>query len=213
MMKRILIGLAVLCLTICAGCADTETAESEVTPTPVETATPLPETLSPSPTEDPTPTPTAAPKFTIGEKISYVLFEGTTDGGKALSLWLRSDGKEVIKDFIPDGLDVPMYTAADETSAEGEFPAVTDETRHLRVVADIDLLKSGLLSALLPAFEAETGYICEIYAGDTPLLSAEAEEGTADILLIKENDVSEIGSIRNHYPASYKFVSTEYSIG
>ena len=174
--------------------------------TPAPTAEPTPE-----PTEVPTPEPTAAPRFAAGEEVGYVLCEGKTDGAKALSRWLRSAGRDVLAAFIPEGLDTPMYIPLLPEAAEEEFPAATDETRIVRVAADTELLESGILSAWLPAFEADTGFIAEVYAGDAAVLTAEAAAGTADVLLMKTTDASAAGSM-THYPLRYDLMSTIYSV-
>ena len=164
-----------------------------------------------APTTEPTPEPTAAPRFAVGDETVYVLCEGRSDGAKALSRWLRSEGKDAAESFIPDGLDTPMYTIPAAERASEEIPAATDETRHVRVAADAQLLESGVLAAWLPAFEAASGYVAEVYAGDASVLAAAAAAGEADVLLMKKTDASALGTM-THYPLRYELVSTIYSV-
>ena len=199
----LLAGIFCLLLTAC-GATGPDTPAPTAEPTAAATA-------AAEPTEAPTPEPTAAPRFTAGEEVGYVLCEGKTDGAKALSRWLRSAGRDVLAAFIPEGLDTPMYIPLLPETAEEELPAATDETRIVRVAADTELLESGILSAWLPAFEADTGFIAEVYAGDAAVLTAEAAAGTADVLLMKAADASAAGSM-THYPLRYDLMTTIYSV-
>ena len=204
----LLAGIFCLLLTAC-GATSPDRPAPTAEPTAAATAAAEP---TPEPTEVPTPEPTAAPRFAAGEEVGYVLCEGKTDGAKALSRWLRSAGRDVLAAFIPEGLDTPMYIPLlPETAAEEELPAATDETRIVRVAADTELLESGILSAWLPAFEADTGFIAEVYAGDAAVLTAEAAAGTADVLLMKTTDASAAGSM-THYPLRYDLMTTIYSV-
>lgn len=203
----LLAGLFCLLLTACGSTAP-ETPAPATEPPTAETAVPE---NTPEPTPVPTPEPTAAPRFTVGEETGYFLCEGRTDGAKALSQWLRSSGREIAAAFIPDGLDTPMYISLLPEAAANEMPTPTDETRIVRVAADIELLKSGILSAWLPAFEADTGFIAEVYAGDTQLLIAEAAAGMADVLLMRSTDVRAIGTMV-YYPLRYELMTTIYSV-
>ena len=111
-MKKLAVPLflaACLLLTAC-GKAPDEPAAPTAEPTAAADPTAAPETLTPKPTAEPTPEPTAAPRFAVGDETVYVLCEGRSDGAKALSRWLRSEGKDAAESFIPDGLDTPMYT-------------------------------------------------------------------------------------------------------
>ena len=196
-MKRYLVPLLAACLLLTAGCAKApDTAEPSADPAAAASA--APET-------------TAAPRFAAGEETAYILCEGKSDGAKALSIWLRSSGMDAAESFVPDGLDAPMYTLPAAERALGEIPAATDETRHVRVAADTELLESGILAVWLPAFESATGYIAEIYAGDASVLAAEAAAGEADVLLMKKADASALGTM-THYGARYDLVSTIYSV-
>ena len=203
-----LLALGCLLLTAC-GAGAPEMPEPTAEPT-ADAALPA-ETASPEPTGAPTPSPTPAPRFVAGEETAYVLCEGKGDGAQALSRYLRSAGLDIAGSFVPDGLDAPMYTVLVPERSDGELPAATDETRRLRVAADQELLESGLLGALLPAFEKAAGYLVEVYAGDASLLTAEAAGGEADVLLMKKSDAAAIGGMA-HYPARYDFVSTVYSV-
>lgn len=213
-MKKYVVPLflaACLLLTACGPKAP-DTAEPSAPPSaaPETTDAPTPEPTA-EPTPEPTPEPTAAPRFTAGEETAYVLCEGRSDGAKALSRWLRSAGKDTAETFIPDGLDTPMYTVPAAERDSEEIPAATDETRHVRVAADTELLESGVLAAWLPAFETATGYIAEVYAGDASVLAAAAAAGEADVLLMKRTDASALGNM-THYPLRYELVSTIYSV-
>ncbi len=195
---------ACLLLTACGKAPDEPAA-------PTAEPTAAPETLTPEPTAEPVPEPTAAPRFAVGDETVYVLCEGRSDGAKALSRWLRSEGKDAAESFIPDGLDTPMYTIPAAERASEEIPAATDETRLVRVAADAQLLESGVLAAWLPAFEAASGYVAEVYAGDASVLAAAAAAGGADVLLMKKTDASALGTM-THYPLRYELVSTIYSV-
>lgn len=212
-MKKLAVPLflaACLLLTAC-GKAPDEPAAPTAEPTAAADPTAAPETLTPKPTAEPTPEPTAAPRFAVGDETVYVLCEGRSDGAKALSRWLRSEGKDAAESFIPDGLDTPMYTIPAAERASEEIPAATDETRYVRVAADAQLLESGVLAAWLPVFEAASGYVAEVYAGDASVLAAAAAAGEADVLLMKKTDASALGTM-THYPLRYELVSTIYSV-
>ena len=209
-MKKYVVPLflaACLLLTACGPKAP-DTAEPSAPPSAAPETTDAP---TPEPTAEPTPEPTAVLRFTAGEETVYVLCEGRSDGAKALSRWLCSAGKDTAETFIPDGLDTPMYTVPAAERDSEEIPAATDETRHVRVAADTELLESGILAAWLPAFETATGYIAEVYAGDASVLAAAAAAGEADVLLMKRTDASPLGTM-THYPLRYELVSTIYSV-
>lgn len=209
-MKKYVVPLflaACLLLTACGPKAP-DTAEPSAPPSAAPETTDAP---TPEPTAEPTPEPTAAPRFTAGDETVYVLCEGRSDGAKALSRWLCSAGKDTAETFIPDGLDTPMYTVPVTERNSEEIPAAADETRHVRVAADAELLESGILAAWLPAFETATGYIAEVYAGDASVLAAAAAAGEADVLLMKRTDASALGTM-THYPLRYELVSTIYSV-
>lgn len=214
-MKKHLMPLLLAVCLLLAGCgasapepSPSPSAEPTAEPTPTEE----PAAPTPSPTAEPTPTPTPVPRFTAGEsETAYILLVGRTDGARALSIWLRTEGRTAAAAFIPDELAEPMFTSAEAEDLTDEVPAATDETRRVRVAADDFLLESGLLADLLPRFEAATGYICEVYAGDLNVLKDEANAGDADILLMKRTDASALGSM-THYPTRYDFVSTVYSL-
>ena len=210
-MKRYIMPLLAACLLLTAGCAKApDTAEPSADPTAAASA--APETTEvPTPTPEPTAEPTAAPRFAAGEETAYVLCEGKSDGAKALSIWLRSAGMDTAESFIPDGLDTSMYTLTAAERPTDEIPAASDETRHVRVAADTELLKSGILAAWLPAFETATGYIAEVYAGDASVLASMAASGETDVLLMKKADASALGTMA-HYPTRYDLVSTIYSV-
>ena len=104
-----------------------------------------------------------------------------------------------------------MYTLPAAERASEEIPAATDETRHVRVAADTELLESGILAVWLPAFESATGYIAEVYAGDASVLAALAADGETDVMLMKKTDASALGTM-THYGARYDLVSTIYSV-
>lgn len=213
-MKKYVVPLFLAACLLLTACGDKAPDTAEPSAEPTAAASAAPETTdepTPEPTEEPTPEPTAAPRFTAGEETAYVLCEGKSDGAKALSRWLRSAGKDTAESFIPDGLDTPMYTVPVAERNSEEIPAATDETRHVRVAADTELLESGVLAAWLPAFETATGYIAEVYAGDASVLAAAAAAGEADVLLMKRTDASALGTM-THYPLRYELVSTIYSV-
>lgn len=213
-MKKYVVPLFLAACLLLTACGDKAPDTAEPSAEPTAAASAAPETTdepTPEPTEEPTPEPTAVPRFTAGEETVYVLCEGKSDGAKALSRWLRSAGKDTAESFIPDGLDTPMYTVPVAERNSEEIPAATDETRHVRVAADTELLESGVLAAWLPAFETATGYIAEVYAGDASVLAAAAAAGEADVLLMKRSDASALGTM-THYPLRYELVSTIYSV-
>lgn len=213
-MKKYVVPLFLAACLLLTACGDKAPDTAEPSAEPTAAASAAPETTdepTPEPTEEPTPEPTAAPRFTAGEETVYVLCEGKSDGAKALSRWLRSAGKDTAESFIPDGLDAPMYTVPVAERNSEEIPAATDETRHVRVAADTELLESGVLATWLPAFETATGYIAEVYAGDASVLAAAAAAGEADVLLMKRSDASALGTM-THYPLRYELVSTIYSV-
>ena len=213
-MKKYVVPLFLAACLLLTACGDKAPDTAEPSAEPTAAASAAPETTdepTPEPTEEPTPEPTSAPRFTAGEETVYVLCEGKSDGAKALSRWLRSAGKDTAESFIPDGLDTPMYTVPVAERNSEEIPAATDETRHVRVAADTELLESGVLAAWLPAFETATGYIAEVFAGDASVLAAAAAAGEADVLLMKRTDASALGTM-THYPLRYELVSTIYSV-
>jgi len=127
----------------------------------------------------------AAPfKDADGKAVSGVAIN--TAGAKALADWLMSDeAAQLIASYgvaeygealfmLKDGK--PVYT--------GEIPMATDATRVIRLSTTTSVQDSGLLDALLPAFQDKYGYTVEVSAAGTGKAIAAATMGNADLILV-----------------------------
>ena len=72
--------------------------------------------------------------------------------------------------------DAPVYT--------GQIAAATEETKVIRLSTTTSVNDSGLLSKLIPAFEAEYGYTVEVYSAGTGKSISNAKMGNADLILV-----------------------------
>ena len=167
------------------GPAATPSPEPTAAPTaaPTPTATPEP---TPTPTPEPTPEPT--PYWTeLEKKEEYLLFVGSTVGGKALGAWLMSGGAAMAAEFVNEKVGEPMFTLSFTPREETDIPAAGEETRYIRLATDESVLRSGLLETLLPVFENKYGYMVEIYTGDSEDINTWAGSAWADAALLSES--------------------------
>ena len=175
-MKRTAALLCAMAVLI-SGCG--KRVRSAPEPTAAPTAAP---TASPAPTPEPTPY-----WEELEKKETYLLFAGSTVGGKALGAWLMSGGAELAEGFVNETVGQPLFTLTFTPREETDIPAAGEETRYIRLATDETVLESGLLEALLPVFESKYGYMVEIYTGDRDNLSAWAGSAWADAALLSES--------------------------
>lgn len=110
-----------------------------------------------------------------------------TAGASALISWLLSDeSKKLAADFGKDKYGESVFTVSPEapSAASGKSPA-PDKTKTIRLFAASPLEDSGLLDALLPAFEKECGCRVETYSSGTGKVLEMARQGLADVVLVQ----------------------------
>ena len=116
-----------------------------------------------------------------------------TAGADALIQWLLSDealtmageyGVAEYGEYLFYVLEnAPVYT--------GEIALATEETKVIRLSTTTSVKDSGLLSYLLPAFEAEYGYTVEVQSAGTGKAIAAAKAGNADLILVHSKSQEE----------------------
>ena len=72
--------------------------------------------------------------------------------------------------------NAPVYT--------GEIAPATEETKVIRLSTTTSVNDSGLLSKLIPEFEAKYGYTVEVYSAGTGKSINNAKMGNADLILV-----------------------------
>ena len=204
-MRRPALWLICALLLTASGCADRGQKAPETTPTPEVTAPA--ETPSPEPTAEPTPEPTPSPTPTpepatppvyrwtrSGEAEPYTLLIGTGEGAAALGKWLRTEGATLAAAYEAEGTGEAMFTLLFTPQESGEaIPAATEETKLVRLATDERILRSGLLSALLPVFERGYGYTVEVSTGDAAEVQSWAGSAAADVTLLTDADAAVLG--------------------
>ena len=222
-MKRFCALLLLLVLAApVSGCS--RPADRPAEPVPTETAAPViaaaalpsaapeptkepapPPTAEPTATPVPTPAPTPEPRWVRGEEtVAYTIFNGGTPGAQALTVWLLGTGREGLENF--GGETHPFVLVGADRTAE-VIPAPRDDTRHITLCADERLAACGLLAELLPAFEAENGYIVEVVTGEEDALPELCREAEIAILAREDaNAIRPLGLFETWWP----YISTDY---
>lgn len=184
---------ALLCAfaVLISGCGRRDRKAPEPTPEPTAAPTAAP---TPTPTPEPTPTPTPEPTpeptpcwVPLEKEETYLLFVGSTAGGKALGAWLMSGGADLTAEFVNEKIGEPMFRLTFTPREETDIPSAGEETRYIRFATDDTVMESGLLEALLPVFESRYGYMVEIYTGDRDDIASWAGSGWADAALLSES--------------------------
>lgn len=121
------------------------------------------------------------------------------DGAAALIRWLLSEeASALIADYGKEAYGDTLFTLiADAPRYTGEIAQATDATATIRLSTTTSVNDSGLLGAILPAFEAKYGYTVEVQSAGTGKAIAAAQYGNADLILVhakaKEEDFVNAG--------------------
>ncbi|MGI6071590.1 MAG: substrate-binding domain-containing protein [Lachnospiraceae bacterium] len=109
-----------------------------------------------------------------------------TEGATALINWMLSEaGKEAAGQYGYDDFgEALFYIKEDGPVSVAEIPKATEDTKVIRLSTTTSVNDSGLLSALLPAFEEKYGYEVEIFSAGTGKAIANAKMGNADAILV-----------------------------
>lgn len=119
-----------------------------------------------------------------GNAVSDVAIN--TAGAEALIQFLLSEeGKGIAADFGQEEFGDSLFYLLDDAPAyEGEIAQATEETATIRLSTTTSVNDSGLLGALLPAFEEKYGYTVEVQSAGTGQAIAAAQYGNADLILV-----------------------------
>lgn len=127
----------------------------------------------------------AAPfKDADGKAVSGVAIN--TAGAQALIDWLMSDeAATLIADYGVTEYGEALFTLKEDKPVfTGEIPQATDATKTIRLSTTTSVNDSGLLDALLPAFQSKYGYEVEVSSAGTGKAIAAATMGNADLILV-----------------------------
>ena len=109
--------------------------------------------------------------------IQWLLTQEALDMAGAYGVEEYGDSLFYVKD------DAPVYT--------GEIAPATEETKVIRLSTTTSVNDSGLLNALLPAFEEAYGYTVEVQSAGTGNAIAAAKYGNADLILVHSKSQEE----------------------
>lgn len=109
-----------------------------------------------------------------------------TAGAAALIDWLMSDeAAQLIANYGVAEYGEALFTLkSDKPAFSGDIQPATDATRLIRLSTTTSVQDSGLLDALLPAFESKYGYTVEVSSAGTGKAIAAATMGNADLILV-----------------------------
>ena len=127
----------------------------------------------------------AAPfKDADGKAVSGVAIN--TAGAQALIDWLMSDeAAALIANYGVTEYGEALFTLKEDKPVfTGEIPQATDATKTIRLSTTTSVNDSGLLDALLPAFQSKYGYEVEVSSAGTGKAIAAATMGNADVILV-----------------------------
>ena len=126
-----------------------------------------------------------------GNAVSDV--EINTAGAEALIDWLLSEeGAMLEADYGTEEYGEALFTLKDDAPTfDGVIDPATEETKTIRLSTTTSVNDSGLLAALLPAFEEEYGYTVEVQSAGTGKAIAAAQNGNADLILVHAKDKEE----------------------
>jgi len=116
-----------------------------------------------------------------------------TEGAAALINWLLSQSTlDMAAAYGKDKYgDTLFYVKVDAPVYSGEITKATEATKVIRLSTTTSVNDSGLLGALLPAFEAEYGYTVEVQSAGTGKAIASAKYGNADLILVHSKSQEE----------------------
>ena len=116
-----------------------------------------------------------------------------TAGADALIQWLLTDeALTMAGEFgLADYDQYLFYVLENAPKYQGEVAAATEETKTIRLSTTTSVKDSGLLSYLLPAFEAKYGYTVEVQSAGTGKAIAAAKAGNADLILVHSKSQEE----------------------
>lgn len=127
----------------------------------------------------------AAPfKDSDGKAVSGVAIN--TAGAQALIDWLMSEeAAALIANYGVTEYGEALFTLKEDKPVfTGEIPQATDATKTIRLSTTTSVNDSGLLDALLPAFQSKYGYEVEVSSAGTGKAIAAATMGNADLILV-----------------------------
>ena len=134
----------------------------------------------------------AAPfKDADGKAVSGVAVN--TIGAKALIDWMLSDeAGQLISGYGVSQYGEALFTLSpDKAVSKAQIPEATDATRTIRLSTTTSVNDSGLLTYLLPMFEAKYGYTVEVSSAGTGKAIAAATMGNADLILVHSKSQEE----------------------
>ena len=126
-----------------------------------------------------------------GKAVSGVAVN--TVGAKALIDWLMSDeAAQIIATYGVEEYGEALFTLKEDKPVfTGDIPMATDATSVIRLSTTTSVQDSGLLDALLPAFQEKYGYSVEVTAAGTGKAIAAATMGNADLILVHSKSQEE----------------------
>ena len=215
-MKKIVSLMLVLAMVMAlAACGASKPAETQApaTEAPVVTEAPVAETEAPVETEAALVVDTKILKeaddkmlntysaIAVNAEAPFVDADGNavsdvyvnTAGADALIQWLMTE--EALKMAGEYGVaeygQYLFYVLENAPVYAGEIAAATEETKVIRLSTTTSVKDSGLLSYLLPAFEAAYGYTVEVQSAGTGKAIAAAKAGNADLILVHSKSQEE----------------------
>ena len=215
-MKKIVSLLLVLVMMLgLVACGASKPAETQApaTEAPVVTEAPVAETEAPVETEAALVVDTKILKeaddkmlntysaIAVNAEAPFVDADGNavsdvyvnTAGADALIQWLMTE--EALKMAGEYGVaeygQYLFYVLENAPVYAGEIAAATEETKVIRLSTTTSVKDSGLLSYLLPAFEAAYGYTVEVQSAGTGKAIAAAKAGNADLILVHSKSQEE----------------------
>ena len=128
-----------------------------------------------------------------------------------MGAWLMSEGAVLASEFIPDELTEPLFTLSfTPRENAGGIPSAGEETRYILLSVDRQVLESGLLQAILPAFESSYGYVVEICTGEAEDVQSWAGVNAADAALLSECCAA--GLSRRGFSAADFWAKTDFEL-
>ena len=130
--------------------------------------------------------PDAAFKDADGKAIKDVVINAP--GTAALVYWLLGDdATSIITHYGEDTFGGALYRMNPmKQSFSGEIQKAENITKQIRLLTTTSLAESGLLDALLTAFEEQYGYVVEVISDEPEEVFAQAKMGNADLVLVDD---------------------------
>ena len=115
-----------------------------------------------------------------------------TAGADAFIEYMLSEGFDACVAYGQEEYgDSLFYGLEDAPKYDGEIAEATDETKTIRLSTTTSVNDSGLLAAVVPAFEEKYGYTVEIQSAGTGEAIQAAKMGNADAILVHAKDKEE----------------------